>query len=676
MAWLEKSCHNVTKSQSLSGLGAFVSSWLMAPAGRSQQYTEGGSEIQCRKNVRRNFLTIESPCHIFTRVPADPGSAVRAVRLKQHFLSINPLIGLRVLTALVLILICIHTVNAQLITRPSPKREVRAVWLTTAAGLDWPHSTDKNEQQASLRKIVVDLKAANFNTIFFQVRSRGDAYYKSAYEPWAENLTGTLGKDPGWDPLAFLLREAHQRGIEVHAWFNVYKVKGPNALKASSPAQPALAFPHSVKEYDGESWFDPGSPDVRPYLLRVTLDLIKNYDIDGVNFDFMRYPGRDFPDDETYRKYGGGQSRDEWRRENINRFVGEFYSKATAIKPMLKIGAAPLGVYQDVRNGNPVGSFFSFYQDSYGWLRRGKMDYLSPQVYWTIRPSNHDPLFAQVVRQWQDLTAGRHIYVGIAAYRPEVSRDIPAYIDTSRASDLDGQAYFRYENVERNPWLSSRYRLPANIPPMTWKDSIPPNTPKNLVVTELSPNIYHLEWTRPTPARDGDKARYYNVYRSTSPNIAFDDPSSIVSITATDSTFLIDTVKTPASMTYYYAVTAFDKGNNESVPSNVGSVIVREMLALGRKLSSVTSLSTSIANNEGAPTLVAYKLADRLFVSLDVFQQRADSVEHLVSTLRKGYQDEGTYVVSLGGTPLNTGRYLIRLKAGQTTLEQPLQVGR
>jgi uncharacterized lipoprotein YddW (UPF0748 family) len=564
--------------------------------------------------------------------------------------------------------------NAQPGAIASPKREVRAVWITTTAGLDWPHTLDKAEQQSSLKKMVIDLRAANFNTIFFQVRARGDAYYKSIYEPWAENLTGTLGKDPGWDPLAFLLQEAHQRGMEVHAWFNTYKVKGPNGLKPSTPSQPAVAFPHSVKEYDGEGWFDPGMPEVRPYLLRVALDLVKNYNIDGINFDFMRYPGRSFPDDETYRQYGGAQSRDDWRRENINRFVGEFYSSATALKPMLKVGAAPLGVYQDVRNGNPVGSFYSFYQDSYGWLRRGQMDYLSPQVYWNIRPSNGEPLFAQVVRQWGQLTAGRQIYVGMAAYKPEIYRELSAYIDTSRASHLAGQAYFRYENITRTYGFAGRYRLPANIPPMAWKDSLPPNAPKNLVVTELSPNIYHLEWTAPRRAADGDKAQYFNIYRSVSSDIKFEDPSSIVTITTSDSTFFIDTVRTPGSLTYYYAVTAFDKGNNESAPSNTGSVIVREMLALRGKLSNVTSLSTSIANDKNSPTLVAYKLAGRLFVSLDVFHQKSDSVEHFVSTLARGFQEEGTYVVGLG--TLTAGRYLIRLKAGTTMLEQPFEVAR
>jgi len=341
---------------------------------------------------------------------------------------------------------------------------------------------------------------------------------------------------------------------------------------------------------------------------------------------------------------------------------------------MLKVGAAPLGVYQDVRNGNPTGSFYSFYQDSYGWLRRGKMDYLSPQVYWNMRPSNSEPPFAQVVRKWQQLTAGRHVYVGIAAYKPEVSRELPAYIDTIRASSMAGQAYFRYENVTKTAWFGGRYRLPANVPPMPWKDSLPPNPPKNLVVMELSPNVYHLEWTTPAPAADGDTARYFNIYRSTTPDIALENPSFIVTITTSDSTFFIDTVKTPSSLTYYYAVTAFDKGNNESVPSNPGSVVVREMLALKGKLSDVMSLSTSIANDRRAPTLVAYKLADRVFVSLDVFQQKSDSVAHLVSTLTRGFQDGGTYVVGLGS--LTSGRYLIRLKAGTTTLEQPVEVGR
>jgi uncharacterized lipoprotein YddW (UPF0748 family) len=144
-----------------------------------------------------------------------------------------------------------------------PKREFRAVWLTTAAGLDWPRTTVPAEQQASLRAIVRTLRQQNFNAVFFQVRARGDAYYRSGLEPWAENLTGTLGRDPGWDPLQFLLDEAHQAGIEVHAWFNVFKIRGPGPVPVTAPLHISRLHPAWTVPAEGQLWLDPGIPEAR-----------------------------------------------------------------------------------------------------------------------------------------------------------------------------------------------------------------------------------------------------------------------------------------------------------------------------------------------------------------------------------------------------------------------------
>jgi uncharacterized lipoprotein YddW (UPF0748 family) len=221
---------------------------------------------------------------------------------------------------------------------PLPKREVRAVWLTTASGLDWPKTTDRAEQQTSLREIVRRLKQYNFNTIFFQIRSRGDAYYRSAYEPWAENLTGTLGKDPGWDPLAFLINEAHEAGIEVHGWVNVYKVRANGQVPLTTPPHVSRAHPGWVFTYHGEGWLDPGIPETGTYLLNVVMDIVHKYDIDGINFDYLRYPGRDFSDNDSYRKYGLGVPREKWRKANLDRFVGECYDRLTAIRPCSRSG--------------------------------------------------------------------------------------------------------------------------------------------------------------------------------------------------------------------------------------------------------------------------------------------------------------------------------------------------
>jgi len=281
---------------------------------------------------------------------------------------------------------------------PPPKQEVRAVWVATAAGLDWPRTQNTREQQEALVTIVQTAKALGLNTLFFQVRARGDAYYRSRYEPWADNLTGTLGRDPGWDPLRFLLDAAHGAGIEVHAWFNVFKVRGPNPVKPTTPLHPTLAFPQWTTELQGEAWLNPGVPAVRTYSLNVALDLVTSYDIDGILFDFVRYPGQDFPDGETYARYGRGTARDSWRRGNVSLFVKEFYERASALKPMLKIGSAPLGVYDGQAEGLASGSYQEYFQDAPAWIRSGWQDYLAPQVYWNIGSSPGDPDFAKLAR--------------------------------------------------------------------------------------------------------------------------------------------------------------------------------------------------------------------------------------------------------------------------------------
>ncbi|MER3522725.1 MAG: hypothetical protein C4326_01315 [Ignavibacteria bacterium] len=360
------------------------------------------------------------------------------------------------------------------IAQPPPAHELRGIFLTTTNSLDWPPSFDTQEQQATLRTMLADMKRAHLNAVFFQVRARGDAYYRSRYEPWAENLTGKLGADPGWDPLQFLLEEAHAVGIEVHAWFNVYKIRGPVPPPASSPQHPARAFPQWVVQYDNELWLDPGLPPVRRYLIDVLSDLVDNYDLDAVCFDFIRYPGKDFPDADTYQRYGNGAPRDQWRRYNINAFVREAQAAVSRRKPHLKLGAAPLGNYGGPLSAQPFtrttgGSVEDFLQDARAWVKNRWLDYLVPQVYWTIEFETQGPDFSHLVRSWRRAAEGRHIYVGIGAYKPEVAQQIPDQITASRMLGTEGQVFFRYEHVRSMRVFGDRYNSPAATPPMPWK---------------------------------------------------------------------------------------------------------------------------------------------------------------------------------------------------------------
>lgn len=556
----------------------------------------------------------------------------------------------------------------------SPKREFRGVWLTTAAGLDWPRTTNPVEQQASLRAILRTLRAQNFNAVFFQVRARGDAYYRSSLEPWAENLTGMLGRDPGWDPLQVMLEEAREAGLEVHAWFNVFKIRGPSPVPLTMPAHVSRLHPSWTVPAEGELWLDPGIPEVRRYLLDVAFELIERYDLDGINFDFIRYPGRGFPDDETYRRFGRGAGRDEWRRGNITAFLSEFHAGASARRPRMKVGSSPFGVYETDPVSGASGSPVSVYQDSEEWLRRGIQDYLSPQMYWDIGASRGDPDFARLAERWQHGSSGRHIYAGIAAYKPEVASEIPRQIDVTRGAGNLGQVYFRYGNLQPMSLLGNRYPAPALPPTMPWKDSIPPLAPPRIAVAEVVTNVFQLEWTPPPPARDGEPASRYVIYRSSPSAPRIDHAPNIVAVVPAHRTYYLDTVKVPTGLTYQYALTSLDRLGNESEPSGTGAAVVRELLALKGKLSDFTSLSASLDGRNGRPLLLGYRLAARTAVSMEILRVDTSGAAVVVARPVAEDREQGTHVLGLRSLGLPPGQYTVVLHAGGTRLEQPIRI--
>ncbi len=544
-------------------------------------------------------------------------------------------------------------------TTQYPKHEVRAVWLTTAAGMDWPRTTNVEEQQRSMLDIIQKLKKANFNTIFFQVRARGDAMYKSKFEPWSDRLTGTLGKDPGWDPLSFLLHNAHANGFEVHAWFNTFRVA--NGIKNSVGDKKHIieSHPDWVKKYNGEIWLDPGIPEVREYNLRVAMDLIRNYDIDGIHFDFIRYPGKDYADEESYRLFGKKKNKDEWRRENVNQFVREIYDSAIAIKPMLKVGSAPIGVYKNLKNAVGWQSYSAIYQDSRRWLEEQKHDYLAPQVYWSLGTKPGDPDFATITKDWSENSKGRHIYIGIGAYKPEVFQQLPLLIDVTRLYGNEGNSFFRYEHIKENLMLGRRYLYPANIPPMKWKDSIPPNPPRDLQVNEISPNTFKLIWKSPLPAVDEDIVKYYNIYRSPVKPVNINDPANILAIIPTDENSYLDIIERPRSGHYYYVVTAFDKGNNESSPASVQEIEITPIVQLPKKLTSKFPLAYLLKKNQKT-LYVTYEVEQKGNIILKIQNDQKTNAQIIVDEIKEA----GRYIIAVSTLNLSSGSNNIILEAG------------
>lgn len=313
---------------------------------------------------------------------------------------------------------------------PPIRREFRGVWVVSVANGDWPSRPGLPawQQQTELLAILDRAAALRLNAVVLQVRPAADALYASPYEPWSEYLTGQMGRapEPRWDPLAFAVAEAHRRGLELHAWFNPYRARhrshvGDPASTHVSRTRPALA-----REYGGYVWLDPGEAEVRRATVRVLTDVARRYDVDGIHIDdyFYPYPEIDsltgqrleFPDGaswERYRRGGGALARDDWRRRNVDLLIRELGDSIHAAKPWVKFGVSPFGIW---RPGNPAqikgfDAYALLYADARGWLQRGWVDYLTPQLYWATTDTAH--AYGALLDWWSAQNArGRHLWPG------------------------------------------------------------------------------------------------------------------------------------------------------------------------------------------------------------------------------------------------------------------------
>ncbi|MDI6765403.1 MAG: family 10 glycosylhydrolase [Bacteroidota bacterium] len=543
---------------------------------------------------------------------------------------------------------------------PAPKHEVRAVWIATVMGLDWPKSLAPIVQQQTLHEIVMNLKGAHFNTLFFQVRGRADAIYKSYYEPWSHILTGTLGQDPGWDPLAFIIEDAHANGMEMHAWFNTFLVKSGGTLPSESePRHIMLQHPEWIYRVNGEWWLNPGIPAVRDYMVNVAMDLVRNYDVDGIQFDFIRYPGRNIPDEETYRQFGNGLSKDDWRRENVNKFLRAFHDSVRLLKPILKIGATPIGIYTNFEDTRGQQSYSELYQDSRQWLKEGIVDYLVPQVYWSLGTTRGDPDFALIAKDWAKYTFGRHIYIGIGAYKSDVLSEIPSLIDTVRSAGLDGVSFFRYENIKNAMGLGERFQTLSIIPPMAWKDSAIPVSPISFEVSNISDGIFQLRWTLPDPSLGDDAARSFAIYRSSHQPMDVTTSANLIAIVSEETDSFIDTISHITASKYYYAITSLNKEYNESQPA-IESIVIPEIVELARRYEFRFTLGQNYPNPASDYIFIPYEIGATSPVIIKLIDDKNQEVISVVDAI----QPPGRYVAAARISNLKDGNYSYLLMAG------------
>lgn len=388
-------------------------------------------------------------------------------------------------------------------TPPAITREMRGLWIATVANIDWPTRTGLSvaQQQAELIDLFDRASTAGLNAVMFHVRPAADAVYQSALEPWAALLTGVQGQDPGFDPLAFAVREAHARGLELHAWINPFRAGNSRDTALLAAAHLFRTRRSLLRVYGSQLWLDPGEPAVQDHSINVVRDIIERYDVDGVHADDYFYPyqqndatGRliDFPDSGSYARSGSTLSRADWRRNNVDRFVERMYGEVHRVKPNLKVGISPFGIW---RPGFPSGvngldAYASIYADSRKWLQNGWIDYLAPQLYWAIAAPQQS--YPALFDWWlQQNPTGRHVWPGLAAYRVSdgtasafSATEIPNQITMTRArSGGTGHILYNANSTLKKSSgavaasLATLYAAKALVPAYPWLDAVPPSTP-------------------------------------------------------------------------------------------------------------------------------------------------------------------------------------------------------
>jgi uncharacterized lipoprotein YddW (UPF0748 family) len=477
----------------------------------------------------------------------------------------------------------------------NPKRDLRGVFVASVYSLNWPTNRTASPavQQAELITILNNLKLNGYNTVFLQVRSECDALYASTIEPWSQWLTGTQGLAPAplWDPLAFAIKEAHARGLELHAWLNPYRAQTsstttyPKAANHVIITKPDWIFTSSSNA--NLKILNPGIPAVTTYITSIVQDIATRYDVDGIHFDDYFYPSSGMAtnqDATTYLAYNPSNlSLADWRRDNTNKMIASVYDAIQTINTSknknIVFGVSPFGIW---KAGTPTGisgssSYSDLFCDSIAWLNAGKVDYLAPQLYWKITGSQD---YIALSKWWNDQVkaANKQLYISQGYYKMVdannwAATEIQNQINQNRATNMDatyGQIAYSYTNIRNNDKTVNnalngvQFKYKSFPPPINGKDSFCPEKPSNVRFENLK-----ILWDTPAASVvDGDLPEKYVVYAFANTAEAItnkNDGSKIVDIVAGNELSVTQTMMD----TKYFVVTSLDKNNNEAGDFNV-----------------------------------------------------------------------------------------------------------
>ena len=514
--------------------------------------------------------------------------------------------------------------------KASSKYEIRAAWITTIGGLDWPtvkatSAYGIKRQKEELCKQLDMLKEANFNTVLFQTRLRGDVIYPSIYETFAESLAGKTGRNPGYDPLKFAIEECHKRGMEIHAWMVCIPAGNDRQVKLLGKQSVVKKKPTMCIHFKRAWYLDPGNPETAKYLAAIAKEITMNYDIDGIHLDYIRYPenAENFPDGKTFRKYGKGKTISQWRRDNITSIVREIYNDVKLIKPWVKVSSSPVGKYNDTRRYSSKGwnAFNAVYQDAKLWLETGIHDAVFPMMYF------RDNQFYPFALDWEENKHGRFVVPGLGIYFLKQKahewdiNEIMRQIYFTRRNGLDGQAFFRNEFLMKNTCgltdsLKCRfYTYPAAVPPMVWQDSIAPAQPVNGVISFRNDSVM-INWDKADSSKTEEAS--YRIYASDFYPVDINDGKNIICLKHGSNSFCYSLKA--GKIKRFWAITATDRYGNESSPLEINRPADDERIISVNKLPEVPEGCVISVND---------------ITGMELFRTKSSSDE-LVKKLRKG----------------------------------------
>lgn len=494
------------------------------------------------------------------------------------------------------LLICFTILFSSLFAQQH-KREMRAVWVATVANIDWPSSRNltSKAQRTEMREMLDGLVKNNINAIILQIRPTADTFYPSALEPWSHWLTGRQGSKPNtfYDPLQYIIEEAHKRCIEVHVWLNPYRVTNSDNLSVLSPNHLYYKNKDLFVKYGDKYYFNPGLDETREFLNSVVEDVVERYDIDAVHFDDYFYPyrvaGEEFPDEAAFRQFPRGFSpnqKEDWRRNNVNMVIAELQKTIKSIKPWVEFGISPFGVWRN-DNVDPRGSatragvqnYDDLYADILKWLKEGTIDYVVPQLYWEIGKKVAD--YEILAKWWSENSFGKNLYIGLynsqlgsadaaSAWRKgnELARQLNM---NTRFPQIDGAVYFSAKPFLKNKQglndtlQSNYYKYPAICPINRNIVGEPSAQPQNLRIVKDGSDAYLL-WDE-VDEEGGCQVAYYVVYAFKGKKVGdMNDPSSIV-IRTTENCIDLRELNQRFKGNCTFVVTAINRFKHESVPT-------------------------------------------------------------------------------------------------------------